>query len=178
MHTEVTISHSFTPETRADLYIFADISGANIAFKAHALTHLSEEAMFEVIGSPKAEELLRLDGKPLGPGLPKQLAKNTGWDDWIDEDEEDIRFIDWGEAFALGAEPARLAQPAGLQAPEIIFNSCFDYRVDLWRTGCTVYFALEPLEVESNVSVDILNDVWGTTIPVSRQYRSTRCADD
>jgi serine/threonine-protein kinase SRPK3 len=74
----------------------------------------------------------------LDPGVPKELIKNAGWDEWIDEDDEDIRLIDWGEAFVQGAEPSKLAQPGGLNAPETIFTNRFDYRIDLWRAGCTV----------------------------------------
>ena len=68
--------------------------------------------------------------------------RKAGWDDWIDEDDEDIRLIDWGETFVHGAEPTKLAQPADLRAPEIIFSGRFDYRLDLWRVGCTVSLGL------------------------------------
>lgn len=57
---------------------------------------------------------------------------------WVDEDDEDIRLIDWGEAFAQGAEPTKLGQPFGLNAPETIFTSRIDSRVDLWSAGCIV----------------------------------------
>jgi hypothetical protein len=69
-------------------------------------------------------------------------VRKAGWDDWIDEDDEDIRLIDWGETFVHGAEPTKLAQPADLRAPEIIFGGRFDYRLDLWRVGCTVSLGL------------------------------------
>jgi hypothetical protein len=94
--------------------------------------------LFKVIGTPKTEKLVRLDGKPLEPGLPEQLVEKAGWDLWIDEDEEDVRLIELGESFAMGAEPAELAEPGDLQAPEGIFRGKFDYRIDLWRAGCTV----------------------------------------
>jgi hypothetical protein len=40
------------------------------------------------------------------------------WDEWIEVDEEDIRLIDWGQAFPQHMVPAKLAQPFGLTAPE------------------------------------------------------------
>lgn len=70
--------------------------------------------------------------------MPEQLVEKGGWDDWIDEDTEDVRVIDLGEAFPHGVQPASLAEPGGLQVPEKIFTGRFDYRVDLWRVGCTV----------------------------------------
>ena len=96
--------------------------------------------MLEIIGVPKSENLVRRDGKALAPGMPKQLVKATGWDDWIDEDEEDIRLIDLGEAFPYDAPPAELAEPSELKVPEKIFTGTFDYRIDLWRAGCLVRF--------------------------------------
>lgn len=97
-----------------------------------------ENDLFEVLGTPEWEELVRLDGEPLAKGLPKHLVKAAEWDDWVDEDEEDLRIIDLGESFLQGAEPETLAQPGPLRAPETIFTERFDHRVDLWRAGCMV----------------------------------------
>ncbi|TVY46844.1 Protein kinase [Lachnellula occidentalis] len=94
--------------------------------------------LFEVLGLPEFEELTRIDGQPLGPGVPKQLVKRAFWDDWIDEDEEDIRIIDFGEVFVEGSNPGILAQPPDLRAPETIFTDLLDHRLDLWRAGITV----------------------------------------
>jgi serine/threonine-protein kinase SRPK3 len=107
------------------------------------LSHLSEEELFEVLGLPESEELVRLDGESLGESVPNQLVKSVewvGWPDEDDEDDEDIRIIDLGEAFVQDAVPERLAQPGGLQVPETIFTSKFDYRLDLWRAGLIVRF--------------------------------------
>lgn len=99
---------------------------------------MTESSLFKVLGAPESVELARLDGKPLDKGLPNQLVKAASWDDWIDEDDEDLRIIDLGEAFLQGAEPTALAQPGSLRAPETIFNDSFDYRIDLWRAGLMV----------------------------------------
>lgn len=80
----------------------------------------------------------RNDGKPLGKGFPNQIVKAATWDNWIDEDDEDIRVIDLGETFLLVAEPNIIAQPGQLRAPETIFTNQFDYRIDLWRAGIMV----------------------------------------
>lgn len=99
---------------------------------------MNKEDLFDVLGTPEIEELARLDGKPLEDSLPRQLVKTAGWDNWTDEDEEDLRIIDFGEAFLQGAEPTRLAQPDTLRAPETIFTDIFDCRLDLWRIGIVV----------------------------------------
>ncbi|KAH1634971.1 hypothetical protein KXW24_000798 [Aspergillus fumigatus] len=41
--------------------------------------------------------MVRLDGKPLDTGLPKHMVKAAGWDEWVDEDEEDLLILDLGE---------------------------------------------------------------------------------
>lgn len=96
------------------------MSGRNVAFTSDGLSQLAEEKLLEVIGAPETEELTRLDGKPLGTGVPKQLVKATGWDNWIDEDDQDLRIFDLGEAFLKGTEPKKLPQPSHLKAPETI----------------------------------------------------------
>ncbi|CAG8280143.1 unnamed protein product [Penicillium salamii] len=116
-----------------------DISGRNIAFTCTHLSKQTEEQLFDVIGSPEIEPLERIDGTPLGNELPAQLIKAADWTEWIDEDEEDIRLLDFGESFFQGQEPQKLAQPGSLRVPETIFTDSFDYRVDLWRTGCMIY---------------------------------------
>lgn len=82
--------------------------------------------------------MVRLDGEPLDLGLPRHLVEKAGWGGWDYEDDEDIRLIDFGEAFVRGSEPDALAQPGDLNAPETILTDHFDYRVDVWRAGIMV----------------------------------------
>lgn len=119
-------------------YILLDISGRNIAFSCTHLSNTTEEQLFDVLGSPEIEPLTRIDGTPLENGLPTQLVKAAGWDEWIDEDDEEIRLLDFGESFFQGEEPKTLAQPGSLRVPETIFTNSFDYHIDLWRAGCMV----------------------------------------
>lgn len=133
----IRYKNSFLPPFD-DTDAVADISGANVAFTCSRLSHIAKEELFKTIGMPESEELARLDGKPLDKSLPKYLVKAAEWVDWVDEDEEDIRILDFGEAFLQGNEPGKLAQPGQLRAPETIFTEYFDYRVDLWRAGLMV----------------------------------------
>ncbi|KAL4807908.1 kinase-like domain-containing protein [Aspergillus unguis] len=116
-----------------------DISGRNIAFTCTHLAKQSEEQLFEVLGCPEIEPLKRIDGTPLEKGLPTQLVKAAEWTEWIEEDDEDLRLLDFGESFYHGQEPEKLAQPGSLKVLETIFTDCFNHRVDLWRTGCMIY---------------------------------------
>ncbi|PLB51473.1 kinase-like protein [Aspergillus steynii IBT 23096] len=116
-----------------------DISGRNIAFSCSHLSNVTEEELFGVLGHPEIETLARIDGTPLENRLPSQLVRAADWVEWIDEDDEEIRLLDIGESFIQGEEPERLAQPGTLKVPKTIFTDRFDYRVDLWRTGCMIY---------------------------------------
>lgn len=119
----------------------ADISIHNVAFCNRRLSKLPEAEIFEALGHPEPDELTRVDGQPLGQSVPSQLVQSAQWTGWPlddDEDDENIRIIDFGEAYDKDAAPVRLAQPDGLQAPETIFTGRFDYRQDLWRVGLVV----------------------------------------
>ncbi|KAJ5684510.1 uncharacterized protein N7477_000855, partial [Penicillium maclennaniae] len=66
----VKFIHSAVP-----LYLCANISGRNIAFGCTHLWRKTEEQLFDVLGFPEVEPLTRVDGTPLGTGLPTQLIK-------------------------------------------------------------------------------------------------------
>ncbi|KAK3291263.1 kinase-like domain-containing protein [Chaetomium fimeti] len=161
-------------------YAHRDISGANLAFTAHKLRKLSAKKMFDVIGAPVTEQLVRCDRKPLHPSMPRQLVQKSGWDMWVDEDKEDVRLIDFGEAFAHGAEPHQLAEPPGLEVPEKIFTGRFDYRVDLWRAGCLIYtlvFGTRPFQSLGDVDIVVAQMIhFVEDLPVAwrRQWEARR----
>ncbi|KAJ5312697.1 hypothetical protein N7508_003527 [Penicillium antarcticum] len=71
--------------------------------------------MFSV--SRRLSPLKRMDGTPVGNRLPVQLIKAVEWTKWIEEDDEDIRLLGFGE--------------------KRIFTDYFNYRVDFLRIGCT-----------------------------------------
>ncbi|KAL4954035.1 hypothetical protein BDW69DRAFT_183935 [Aspergillus filifer] len=56
-----------------------DISGGNLAFGCSALTNADEGEILRVLGQPEIEDMIRLDGKPLAPGIPSQMVKATDW---------------------------------------------------------------------------------------------------
>ncbi|KAF1821532.1 kinase-like protein [Dissoconium aciculare CBS 342.82] len=116
-----------------------DVSCANVCFTASNLANPSEDALLDVIGTPASAIVVRKDGSTLESNLPSEVVRSASWKEWADELEEDIRLIDWGEAFPLGEAPSGLAQPLDLSAPETIFADQFDHRIDLWRAGCVIY---------------------------------------
>lgn len=132
---------------------FTDISTKNLAFCDSRLSRLSEEELLLALGAPETDFLTRADGKPLEKGVPTQLVESAQWTGWplnenedeCEDEDDNIRIIDLGEAFDENARPEKLAQPGGLQAPETIFTGRLDYRQDLWRAGLVVRHPLSTL---------------------------------
>lgn len=91
-----------------------------------------------IIGEPVVETLIREDGQPVEPRFPKHIVRRAEWYKWLDEEQEDIRLIDWGESFGRGEEPSQVALPIDCKAPETIFTDRLDYRIDLWTAGIVV----------------------------------------
>lgn len=126
------------PFTASDAYPRVDVSDNNIAFTSKALSMLDEPELFDIIGTPSGFDNPDFADESLRPNVPSQLIKAASWDNWIDEDHEDIKLIDLGEMFPIDRYPNSLAQPTSLKAPETIFTDTVDYRIDLWRVGCVV----------------------------------------
>ncbi|KFZ07582.1 hypothetical protein V501_06315 [Pseudogymnoascus sp. VKM F-4519 (FW-2642)] len=149
-------------------YIVEDFYGNDEKLEPETILRISEQLLqatvfihraglaHGVVGTPEVEELARIDGAPLRQGLPNQLVKAADWMEWIDEDEEDIRLIDFGDTFTQGAEPERIAQPGVLKVPETIFTDKFDYRIDLWRVGFAVRIHECSLEDLSSGGTNVL----------------------
>lgn len=95
----------------------------------------------------------------------------------MDEDEEDIRLIDWGESFRRGKKPEELSQPVDIKAPEIIFADKFDYRVDLWSAGLVVRLLVAPLqEFCADELVDMSHAFRASTFRHAQERSQAHCA--
>lgn len=112
----------------------------NIAFTLPCLNSLTEEQLLKQLGAPETGEVTRLDGKPLGPGVPKYLV----WPSCFPVSKamllNSIKVIDFGESFTRNVKPRTLHTPLAVRAPEVIFAEDIDFRVDLWSMGCMVIF--------------------------------------
>ncbi|RYP42012.1 hypothetical protein DL767_000643 [Monosporascus sp. MG133] len=100
-----------------------------------------EDQLFNDMGGPPTVAKYK-SSRPRPENLPKHLVKFANWELWYDNDQEDIRLIDWGWSFAVNQTVEQLGQPMNLRAPETFFLQSFDYRHDLWRAGCAIYALL------------------------------------
>lgn len=99
---------------------------------------MTEEQLLKVMAFPEVVSLSRADGKPLGIHLPQLMVTGALWSDWVDEDEEGIRILGFGQSFRATMNSNQLSQPIQIQAPELIFKDTATHTVDLWSAGCCV----------------------------------------
>lgn len=112
----------------------------NVVFTSRKLEHMSEVALNMTLGELETTKLIFAGGN-LQPDMhtPDHLVDSATWDEWVDEDEEDIRFVGLSRMFPVGKHIRNCKAPGGaLRAPEMIFTDTFDYHADLWCAGCLV----------------------------------------
>ncbi|KIV83111.1 hypothetical protein PV11_05165 [Exophiala sideris] len=132
-------------------YTHGDISVNNIAYTSDLISVLSEKELLKVLGNPEADDMRRVDGEPLGEGIPHHFIRSTTWPGYPHDDDDaddEFRLFDFGEAFTRDTIPEKLAGYVCLQSPEAMFTSNFDHRLDLWSVGLTIcYLAVGSLPI-------------------------------
>lgn len=115
------------------------------------LANSSVENLFEAIGTPVSQTVVRRDGQPLGQGIPKEIvgSANMVFFDMSIADEE-LRIVGFDRAFSGEIEKKdfplvmeegiryRRAENQFMIPPEWFFEKKLDYHADLWAAGCAV----------------------------------------
>ncbi|TKA76118.1 hypothetical protein B0A49_03666 [Cryomyces minteri] len=117
----------------------AYIHSGNILFMLSDVSGLSKERLFGHIGAPHIANVSRIDGKPLGPGLPRYQVSSARFPSACYDREMNVKLVDFGEAFTSSDKPPTLHTPLVFRAPEVIFDDEWDHRVDLWSMACTMF---------------------------------------
>lgn len=104
--------------------------------------------------------MVRRDGKPLSPSVPKEYVETEAWYDWNDEEFEDIKILDLGEVFGQREEPSLCVLPGECRAPEVIFEDSFDHRTDLWQAGCAVRPSLYLIIQVAVLTISAAEDIY------------------
>lgn len=130
--------------------VHGDLHLNNIMFCFPPTTHidtLSQEDFYEKFGQPAAEPIKRLDGIPLGPGVPKHAIPGA----WFGCSSEEvtladcaISLADFGEAYRVTPETEgqRLEchTPLRLRPPEAQFGPCeLGPASDVWSLACAIF---------------------------------------
>lgn len=136
----------------------ADLNMNNIVFTCHRLANSDRRIWIELAG-PVCSKLVRRDGEPLSPSVPKEYVATEAWYDWNDEEFEDIKILDLGEVFCQGEKPPPCVLPGECRAPEVIFEDSFDHRTDLWQAGCAVRPSLNLIVQVAVLTVSAAKDI-------------------
>ncbi|KAJ3479680.1 hypothetical protein NLG97_g8260 [Lecanicillium saksenae] len=121
-------------------FAHGDLDSTNVVFTLRHLAGASDETLLEAVGELETTTLLCADGAPTSAHMPSQLVRAATWDNWVDEDEEDVCFVDFGSSFRVGdAMGSSDFEHSAVSPPETILADTFDYRIDLWRVGCIIH---------------------------------------
>lgn len=101
---------------------------------------MPENDLLKKITIPKTGPVTRLDREDLTTEVPKYLVWPTSLSTDAPAAYDNIKIIDFGEAFRPEDRPQTLHTPLAVRAPEIIFGDQWDHRVDLWSLGCMVMY--------------------------------------
>ncbi|KAK8154053.1 kinase-like domain-containing protein [Phyllosticta citribraziliensis] len=119
--------------------VHGDVRTGTMAFTLPAMDHLGEEEFCEALGGINTSEVLRRDGKPLDPGIPKYIMEPARFPQSLDMPSQPIKIVNFGEAFPSNEKPPkninveRISRgQAIVQAPEVTFGDLLDHRMDLW----------------------------------------------
>ncbi|KLJ09852.1 hypothetical protein EMPG_14723 [Blastomyces silverae] len=119
-----------------------DLHTRNLVFTIPDTTNLPEEKFIEMLGEPEVGRVQRRDGKELGPGVepgvPEYIVRPSLYLMRLWNSTPTVKIVDFGESFLPTTVPQTLHTPLSVRAPEVIFQDCIDYQVDLWSMGCMV----------------------------------------
>ncbi|EXJ86465.1 CMGC/SRPK protein kinase [Capronia epimyces CBS 606.96] len=104
--------------------------------EASEADELTGDRIWDEIAGSRCRKLVRRDGRPVGPSVPEEYVAAESWDDWNDEEFEDVKILDLGDLFSQQEQPGTCALPYDCRPPEFIFEDSFDHRSDLWQVGC------------------------------------------
>ncbi|RWA03572.1 hypothetical protein EKO27_g11534 [Xylaria grammica] len=148
--------------------VHGDIHMGNVFFRLpHDINNLTPEEIYQTYGKPGLEQVVRVDGNPVGDGVPSHLVVPI----WIGKSSEDIEtseaevlLSDFGESFMpASVERFYSNSPLSFRPPESRFPSKpIDFAADIWSLACLAWEILgaRPLFESSMVTDDeVLADV-------------------
>jgi serine/threonine protein kinase len=146
---EVSIP-SFTPAYRLLGFILTppiliDLHLGNILLQLPSgLDNLTEEDLYTKYGAPRPEPVVRVDGEPLGPGVPPNAIPPVWLGDRCERiapSDTNLLLTDFGVAFCPSKE-ARFQSytPLEIRPPEVRFEPTdpLSFASDIWSMGCTM----------------------------------------
>ena len=112
----------------------------NILFQLVDFDSWSDEQLYECMGHPVKEEVVRLDGQPIENSVPaytvhsgnlSRLAQRTLL--------FKLLLVDFGGAYFLEDPPLKTTTPSQYSAPEVLRSLGISSASDVWALGCLTF---------------------------------------
>ncbi|EAW11016.1 protein kinase domain protein [Aspergillus clavatus NRRL 1] len=127
-------------------FVHGDLHLGNVLFQLpKGLDELSVPQLYEKYGAPVSETVVRLDGKPLLPGVPNHSIVPI----WLGKASEDLTLsqagiilTDFGEAYAPSVEKRHWSHtPLAVRPPEVRFEPTIplSFPSDIWTLACSIW---------------------------------------
>lgn len=110
-----------------------------------SLNSLSEEQLYERYGAPEPEPVVRLDGAPLGLGVPSHAIPPIWFGKWCEKialSDAKLLLTDFGVAFRPSTEVrCESYAPLEIRPPETRFqpSTPLSFPSHIWSLGCTIW---------------------------------------
>lgn len=150
--------------------IATDLTMNNIFLRLGQLDAMTSNEIFQKFGHPKKESVMKMDGMPLVPSIPKySIAPVETSITAATVTDTDLVISDFGAASMVSSMPSQIVTAAATRPPEAHLNLTRHSRFagDIWSTACVAYnvlangplFRLVPFCQPEHESAQILQQI-------------------
>ena len=112
----------------------------NILFQLDDFDSWSDEQLYECMGHPVKEEVVRLDGQPIENSVPASTVHSGSLSRLA---QRTLLFklllVDFGGAYFLEDPPLKTSTPSQYSAPEVLRSLGISSASDMWALGCLTF---------------------------------------
>ncbi|KAL9017910.1 MAG: hypothetical protein Q9185_004771 [Variospora sp. 1 TL-2023] len=120
-----------------------DLHLNNILFTLRDINHLSVDEIYHRFSTPQLTKVNRLDGGPIGPGVPSHSTSPANFYVYcLEVDDPRICITDFGESWLGDAVHPKgyLNTPMLYRPPEAVFaKDLLSFPGDIWTLACSVF---------------------------------------
>ncbi|KAF2227230.1 kinase-like domain-containing protein [Elsinoe ampelina] len=130
--------------------VHADLYPGNILIASAE----GQETLLESLPQPKRYDIHATKGHALTAHLPTYVVENVEIP--LDTSRKSIvaKLIDFGQSFEFNSPPSKINTPLVFRGPELLFDSRWDHRIDIWSLACTIFELVTGQPMFNNILPD------------------------